>query len=761
MASATDVCSGVTISYSDIVSNSCGITKTIWRTWTAADQCGNTSGGVQTIVVQDTPPSITCPTLKVQCVGDVPAPYASLAAFRAAGGVATDACDTNLDFTLVSDGGLVGRCPGTVTRVYRVTDDCGFSAQCTQTITVDDTIAPQVTCPPSVTVECSASIDPSLLGTATATDNCSTNLVISRTDSPVGSSYNIKWYGSDPDIGTGPYSPSYLKLGPGSLACPAGGRAIDPMRNAVAFAPNGQLDALTSLGSVPLALGQIVPFQLVIEADGGPGTEKGRIEVKTSWSTHTTSNIRFGYDTNYMVYCAFVDAADPGSLDPHFNAKLDSFTSRIVNAGQVDEKIEGTFRFSGIDSGDRIVMEAWVVLQTTMPSQVGGTIASDLVSAKKLSSPEENITIGTQTVSIGNLSKFTTLPQGQPQPPPPSIPPQPQVSPGATVSIIDRTWSALDECGNRAQCVQRITIRDTVAPALIAPASVTLECPGDVSTNNTGTASGSDACGTLAIRFSDSIVNGCGFTRTITRTWIATDGNNNTNTAVQTITVADTTPPALSTLTNKTISAGGPLVFDTPNATDTCGSASVSVASTVTNALTGGAFNVVRAWRATDACGNQSTTTSAQTITVNAAPQTLQRLTISANGATGILLRWPTNAADYRLECAATTDAKRWYPVAASVIVTNGECRVYVQKTAGCQFFRLANTPPYLESLKISGGNLRLTWPSNPSGFLLESSDTMSPGSWTTVAITPSVSNSLNHVTVSAGGAKKFFRLKK
>jgi hypothetical protein len=79
MATATDVCSGVAISFSDVVSNSCGITKTIWRTWRAADQCGNAVTGVQTIQVVDTPPTISCPTISVQCVGDLPPAYTNIA----------------------------------------------------------------------------------------------------------------------------------------------------------------------------------------------------------------------------------------------------------------------------------------------------------------------------------------------------------------------------------------------------------------------------------------------------------------------------------------------------------------------------------------------------------------------------------------------------------------------------------------------------------------------------------------------------------
>ena len=65
-----------------------GLTRTVLRRWTATDQCGNSTNGVQTVTVVDTrKPSITSPNISVQCTDDVPAPYASLAEFLAQGGL--------------------------------------------------------------------------------------------------------------------------------------------------------------------------------------------------------------------------------------------------------------------------------------------------------------------------------------------------------------------------------------------------------------------------------------------------------------------------------------------------------------------------------------------------------------------------------------------------------------------------------------------------------------------------------------------------
>src|SRR5207244_10957488 len=72
VATATDTCSSLEITYSDASNSGCGGTYTILRTWRATDACTNSASCVQTITVQDpNAPNITCPaSVALNCPAD-------------------------------------------------------------------------------------------------------------------------------------------------------------------------------------------------------------------------------------------------------------------------------------------------------------------------------------------------------------------------------------------------------------------------------------------------------------------------------------------------------------------------------------------------------------------------------------------------------------------------------------------------------------------------------------------------------------------
>ena len=172
LVTAADNCGNVTVTHVGDVSDGGSCPETITRTYRATDDCGNFTDCTQTITIDDTiDPTITCPAdITVECIGDVPAADINLV-------TAADNCG-NVTVTHVGDVSDGGSCPETITRTYRATDDCGNFTDCTQTITIDDTIDPTITCPADITVECIGDVPAQTLSAVTATDNCTANPTI-------------------------------------------------------------------------------------------------------------------------------------------------------------------------------------------------------------------------------------------------------------------------------------------------------------------------------------------------------------------------------------------------------------------------------------------------------------------------------------------------------------------------------------------------------------------------------------------------------
>src|SRR3989449_11045722 len=111
-------------------------------------------------------PVVTCPANRaVQCFADVPAPDASQV-------TATDNCTAQPVKSWVSDAYQTNGCVITITRTYQADDGCGNRSTCTQQITVQDTIAPVITCPANCSVPCFFDVPAPDVTQVTATDNC-------------------------------------------------------------------------------------------------------------------------------------------------------------------------------------------------------------------------------------------------------------------------------------------------------------------------------------------------------------------------------------------------------------------------------------------------------------------------------------------------------------------------------------------------------------------------------------------------------------
>ncbi|MBA9075155.1 hypothetical protein GGR22_003332, partial [Flavobacterium gossypii] len=195
---ATDACGSATVTFAETrTDGACAGSYTLTRKWTATDLCGNTAVHTQTVTVTDTQAPVFAGTLPAASItaacGNIPA-AAVLTATDACGSATVTFAETRTD----------GACAGsyTLTRKWTATDLCGNTAVHTQTITVQDNMAPTFTGTlPAASITAACGNIPAA-ATLTATDACGSAAVTfaeTRTDGACAGSYTLtrKWTATD------------------------------------------------------------------------------------------------------------------------------------------------------------------------------------------------------------------------------------------------------------------------------------------------------------------------------------------------------------------------------------------------------------------------------------------------------------------------------------------------------------------------------------------------------------------------------------
>ncbi|SHJ06539.1 conserved repeat domain-containing protein [Dethiosulfatibacter aminovorans DSM 17477] len=223
-----------------------------------------------------------------------------------------------------------------------------------------------------------------------------------------GGAYTLDWTAADPAEDKGPYSPTYEKVPPDYLHYdyPLLGRQSDPLEDAIFWEPDSasNKDAVESLAPKDLVLGQIVPFELEISVSGDTGPEDGVIHVNPYFNTKTTSGDDFGYDPSYGVIAAFVDTSESHFVDPDGDATVSDLDWEISDAGTKTEKIDATIKVSGLDDGDLVIVEIWVVLKDRIPDKASGNVQTGLDSAQ--TQDGDVINTGNETVPLLKVQDF-------------------------------------------------------------------------------------------------------------------------------------------------------------------------------------------------------------------------------------------------------------------------------------------------------------------------------------------------------------------
>ncbi|MBT8322247.1 MAG: DUF11 domain-containing protein, partial [Eudoraea sp.] len=230
--------------------------------------------------------------------------------------------------------------------------------------------------------------------TLTATGQYSGYQVIA-TFTDGGGAYTINFAAADPSI----YIPP-IPFPSDFLADPVpGGRGNGDALIPLAEFNDGTSDVrVESLAPEDMALGQVVPFETKISVSGDVTPENGVITFVVGWNTQTTNGDDFGYDARvddigYGVIEGFIDTGDGAHVDPGNDAKVDSFTWSLIN-----DEIVGIFTVSGLDDGDVVVLETWLVLDDTIEAGVGGNVQSRLI---------DGATGSDQSITVANSGAIT------------------------------------------------------------------------------------------------------------------------------------------------------------------------------------------------------------------------------------------------------------------------------------------------------------------------------------------------------------------
>ena len=559
MATGTDACSPVTVSYADVstqaanASNAAHYNYSITRTWTATDVAGNANTGTQIITVQDvTAPAITPPAaITLNCQDNMSPAVAGTA-------TATDACSAiSISYADASNQNAILTSPAhynyTITRTWTATDASGNHSDMPQTITVQDVTPPVIVIPAAITVNCQDNMLPAATGMATGTDACS----------PVTIAYADV---SNQNAGiTNAAHYNYTITRTWTATDASGNASTDTQAIAVH-------DVTAPVLTVPAAT--------TVSCQGN--TTPAATGTATATDACSPATVTYSDVSNQSS-----NTSSPG----YYNYTITrTWTGTDASGNHSDAAQIITMQDGGAPT---IIVPPAITVNcqdNTLPAATGTATVSNSCSPATIT----YIDVSTRNASATSSAHYNYT--------------------------ITRTWTATDVSGNHSDVPQVITVHDVTAPTLVVPTAITVNCQDNMLPAATGIATGTDACSPVTISYADistqnaSLTNAAHYNFTITRTWTATDVSGNHSDVAQVITVHDVTAPALTVPAAITVNCENamlPATTGTATATDACSPVTItySDASNQNASPTSAAhynYTITRTWTATDASGNHS-----------------------------------------------------------------------------------------------------------------------------------------------------------
>ena len=661
IATAEDLCGITTVVSNDTYEFQSTCYTLIIRTFTATDECGNSSLAYQEITILDTTPPVIIyePEISLPC-DDYMGIFAT----------ATDLCDEFVAVEWIADEFVSGGCQGRIIRTYGASDDCQNYTEVQQIITLIDLTAPFVVeQTPDMTIEC-GSVMPSVF--VLFDDNCDDELSV------------------DSEVFTETIECITYVTYTFTATDNCDNSISEDVVITIEDTQNPWFEELP--GDILISCDDLIPAIVIPIAfdicDSDVDVEViDDIILGDCPQSYTIVRVYRAFDDcgNSAVETRYIYVVD--ELAPIFDEQTAEYTyecDEIIpliqptatdNCGQITYGHEDFWEDDSNCSG--LLVRVWsatdecfntsyftqlIHIEDTTPPVIVGeieiTMPCDDIDNNILVTATDNCTENPEIVifsqetgsgncagflirtyraydECGNFSEFTQIiALTDVTPPVASIESydatfecdQIWLIPSVTfvdncddildvtanlttetdgcTSIYHYIWTAIDHCQNATTVVVNITVTDTTPPMADQPQDFTVECGDFWDLVVPNFIDNCDFDLTYGSDFSEEIV-GC--TQVLTFSWWATDNCNNTTMVDQVVTIVDTTPPILVTPPGGDFDCTEGITYGEAFAFDQCDQI---VDITFTDAMTPGAcpqsYTIVRTWVAVDDCGNST-----------------------------------------------------------------------------------------------------------------------------------------------------------
>ncbi len=636
-ATATDAVGVASLSYSSASGSTfpLGITTV---TVTGRDAAGNMGTGTFTVTVRDTSAPVVAAPANI-----VAEATSAAGAAVSYGASASDAVSGNVAVSGTPASGSLFAI-GTTTVALSATDGAGNTGAASFTVTVRDTTAPVITAPANITAEAtSAAGAPVTFTAATATDAVTASPTITYSAAS-GSTFAL---GSTPVTVT-------ARDAAGNTSTATFTITVRDTTAPVVTAPANITAEATS------AAGAAITF--------GAGSATDTVTAAPAISYSTASGSTFAIGTTTVTVTGTDSAGNAGTAT--FTVTVKDTTAPTLNLpAPITAEATGTggaaitFHATGADavsavtvtstpaSGSVFPLGTTTVNVTATDAAGNSTSGSFTVTVRDTTAPTinvpANIVVEAASASGATVTFSASANDLVAGAVAVTASPAPGTFPVGTTTV---TLTAADGAGNTATKTFTVTVRDTTGPIITAPASSIVEATGATGAIVTFNASASDlVSGSAAVTASPASGSVFGLGTNVV-TLSATDGAGNTSTKVFTITVRDTTPPAIVAPANivaEATSGLGASVMFNATATDAV-SGAVAVVASVGSGSTFALGTTTVTLTATDGAGNTGSASFTVTVRDTTAPSITApaNITVDSSSAAGAVVSYAASAND-------------------------------------------------------------------------------------------------------------------